>query len=155
MGNRLGIGLVGLTLLAGGGYALYTSRERPWLRVLAVGGCCTDGLWLRSAGAALALLFALLVTRWLLVALGWGRLGRRAAAGVAMLGVALQAAENIVKMRVRLVPERRIRIAITFAPDADPVDVIARLDREAVSRVRGVVGHDDLPAMVKLHVRRG
>jgi hypothetical protein len=154
MGNRLGIGVVGFALLGVGVYALRCGRDRPWDRVLSFGGHHLDSLWLRSAAAAVAMLLAVVATRWLVVALGWGRRGSRVGAGVAMLGVALQAAESVTRMRVRVAGERRMRIAITFAAGADPVDVVGRLDREAVPRVRGVVGHPDLPTLVRLHVRR-
>jgi hypothetical protein len=153
MGNRIGIGVAGLALLGGGMYVLHAGRERPGQPAVTL-SCCADSLWLRSAGAVLAMLLALVATRWLLVALGWGRRGRRVGSGVAMLGVALQGSDSIAKMQVRMVREHRMRIGITFAPDADPGDVIAQLDRQAVSRVRGAVGRGDVPTLVRLHIRR-
>lgn len=153
LGNRIGLGMVGLALLGGGIFALDAGRKRPEERAVTL-SCCADSVWLRSAGAVFAILLAVVATRWLLVALGWGRLGARTGSGVATLGVALKGAESIAKMQVRVVRARRMRIAITFMPDADPGEVITRLDHEAVSRVRGVVGPPDLPTMVRMHVRR-
>ncbi|MCC5575076.1 hypothetical protein IMZ11_05410 [Microtetraspora sp. AC03309] len=153
IGNRVGILLVGVALLAGGITMLLAARDRPGDEVLDL-SFFTDNAWARPIGILLPVAIGLVATRWLLIASGWGRCGSRTGSGIAMLGVALKGVQGIGKLYVRLVGERRMRIRIDLLPDADPAEVIGRLNREAVSRVRGVVGRGDLPTLVRLHIRR-
>ncbi|GLX01295.1 hypothetical protein [Microtetraspora sp. NBRC 16547] len=153
LGNRVGILVVGLALLAGGVVTLLAARDRPEDPILDL-SFFDENAWARPFGALLPLVIGIVATRWLLLALGWGRWGTRTGSGIAMLGVALKGVEGIGKLYVRLVGDRRMRIGIDLLPEADPAEVIGRLNGEAVSRVRGVVGRGNLPTLVRLHIRR-
>ncbi|WP_433218419.1 hypothetical protein [Microtetraspora malaysiensis] len=153
LGNRVGILVVGLALLVGGVAVLLAAGERPGDPVLDL-SFFTENAWARPFGVLVPLVIGIVATRWLLVALGWGRIGTRTGSGIAMLGVALKGVQGIGKLYVRLVGDSRMRISIDLLPEADPAEVIGRLNAEAVSRVRGMVGRGDLPTLVRLHIRR-
>ncbi|WP_067174095.1 hypothetical protein [Microtetraspora niveoalba] len=153
LGNRIGILVVGLALLAGGAAVLLAAGDRPEDPVLDL-SFFTENAWARPFGVLVPLVIGVVATRWLLAALGWGRIGTRTGSGIAMLGVALKGVQGIGRLYVRLVGDRKLRIRIDLMPDADPAEVIGRLNAEAVSRVRGVVGRGDLPTLVRLHIRR-
>lgn len=83
-GNRIGLGLIGVVLLAGGGYALarslgafgaeqaaapvYSERAASWIHA--------QQPWIWITLAALGVIVAVLALRWLLVQLRTERLGR-------------------------------------------------------------------------------
>ncbi|MBP2705267.1 hypothetical protein JOL79_15735 [Microbispora sp. RL4-1S] len=158
LGNRVGIGVVGLVLVAGAVWALAVRDARPAARIVDLGlvdpGFFVRNAWAPPLAAGVAMLVALTATRWLAVALGWGRCGSRTGAGTAMLGVALKGVEGVGRIQVRLVAGRRIRASVSLRPEADLHEVIRRLDESAASRVRRAVEGDTLPALVRLHVRR-
>ncbi|WP_030510900.1 hypothetical protein [Microbispora rosea] len=152
-GNRVGLLLVGLALVAGGFGLLAIVRRRPG--AVLIDASVADGKpWALPLLAGAAMVLALVATRWLLMALGWGRVGSRTGAGIAMLGVALKGIDGIGRISVRLVRDGRVRVSVSLRRSADLRQVIRRLDESAVSRVRRAVGSDDALAVVRLHVRR-
>ncbi|MEW9533021.1 hypothetical protein [Microbispora sp. NPDC049125] len=153
LGNRVGIGLVGLALVAGGAFALSAAHDRPNALMVDLAFFGRNA-WAPPLAAGVAILLALTATRWFVGALGWGRFGSRTGAGIAMLGVALKGVEGIGKISVRVVGDRRIRVALSLRPGADLHEVIKRLDGSAISRVRRAVERPGLPTLVRLHVRR-
>ncbi|MEV5740800.1 hypothetical protein AB0L30_12185 [Microbispora rosea] len=157
-GNRVGLLLVGLALVAGGFGLLATVRRRPGAVLIdasVADGSVADGKpWALPLLAGAAMVLALVATRWLFMALGWGRVGSRTGAGIAMLGVALKGIDGIGRISVRLVRDGRVRVSVSLRRSADLRQVIRRLDESAVSRVRRAVGSDDALAVVRLHVRR-
>ena len=154
LGDRIGIGVAGAVLLWAGGYGLWALRARPDLKVFDL-EYLAGNPWARSIGGALVALLAMVATRWLVLSLGWRRRGSRDGTGTAMLGVALQSVDGVDRLQVRVVGGRRTEITVRCRPGA-PLGELARLlDRQAVSRVRGVLGpHSALPVLVRLHVRR-
>jgi hypothetical protein len=163
LGNRIGIGLTGLVMLVVAGYALVMRQTSPRARVLDLTYFARHA-WAHSIGAALLVLLALVVTRWLLLALGWGRCGSRTGAGTAMLGVLLKDCAQIHRMRVRVVGTERVRASVTCGPGTDLARVVRRLDPGGASRLRRAVdlagdpsgdpGSDlDVPIVVRLRVR--
>ncbi|WP_169950239.1 hypothetical protein [Microbispora sp. H11081] len=152
LGNRIGLCLVGLALVLGGA-GLLAARRRPG-GALAHASVVEGRPWALPLLAGVAMLLALVATRWLVRALGWGRVGDRTGAGIAMLGVALKGIDGVGRISVRLVRDGRLRVSVTLQRSADLRQVIERLDGSAISRVRRAVGHDDAPAVVRLHVRR-
>lgn len=153
LGNRIGIGLVGLALAGGGGYLMVVRPGRAGEPVVDP-GLLTAKPWALPLAAAAALLLALAASRWLASALGWRRYGSRMGSGIAMLSVALKDLDGIGKINVRLVDGRRMRVTLSLRPRADLHEVIDRLDRSAIARVRSAIDRPDLPAVVRLHVRR-
>ncbi|OPG12012.1 hypothetical protein [Microbispora sp. GKU 823] len=152
-GNRLGLLLVGLALVAGGFGLLAAARGRPGAAL--IDRSVADGKpWALPLLAGAAIVLALVATRWLFMALGWGRVGSRTGAGIAMLGVALKGIDGIGHISVRLVRDGRLRVSVSLRRSADLRQVIRRLDESAISRVRRAVGRDDALAVVRLHVRR-
>ncbi|MBO4270096.1 hypothetical protein [Microbispora triticiradicis] len=151
LGNRVGLLLVGLALVAGG-LGLLAVARRPGSPPVGV-GVLGGRPWALPLLAGAAMLVALVATRWLVLALGWGRLGRRTGAGTAMLGVALKGVEGIGRLSVRAVGDGRLRVSVSLQRSADLRQVIRRLDEPAVSRLRRTVGRDDAPTVVRLHVR--
>ncbi|WP_431896657.1 hypothetical protein [Nonomuraea sp. bgisy101] len=159
-GNRIGLGVVGAVLLGAGVYAyLRGGGELGKGRNTMVLEADLDGFVaahpLISWGLALALvLAAMLATRWLFMALGWGRLGNRSGTGTALLCVGLKDVDGISRTSVRVVGEDRLRLAVTCPVTADVGAVVTKLDREIVGRVRRDIGEDDMGAIVRVHVRR-
>jgi hypothetical protein len=156
LGNRIGLAVVGLTLVAAGSLALWLRGRRPEAPVLdpRVPAFLADRPWALPLSVALLILVALVATRWLVLATGWGRRGSRTGSGTAMLGVGLKGIDGVSGLRVRQVGDRRLRISITCDPDVDLGPLVSRLDRETASRVRGAVGLPEAPVLVRLHVRR-
>ncbi|WP_169981969.1 MULTISPECIES: hypothetical protein [unclassified Microbispora] len=153
LGNRVGLCLVGLALVAGGAGLLAAARRRPGA-ALADASVADGRPWVLPLLAGAAMLLALVATRWLVMALGWGRVGSRTGSGIAMLGVALKGIDGIGRISVRLVRDGRLRVSVSLQRSADLRQVIRRLDESAISRVRRAVGRDDALAVVRLHVRR-
>lgn len=163
VGNRVGLCLVGLALVAGGVGLLTAVRRRPGAALIdasLIDGSTLDTHvlddkpWALPLLAGASMLIALVATRWLVLALGWGRIGSRTGAGIAMLGVALKGVDGIGRISVRLVRDGRLRVSVSLQKQADPRQVVRRLDESAISRVRRAVGRDDALAVVRLHVRR-
>ncbi|GII30934.1 hypothetical protein [Planotetraspora mira] len=153
MGNRVGLGIVGLIMALAGVGVLAARADHLGVRIIDLSFFVRNA-WARPLAAAAAILIALLVTRWLAVALGWGRCGSRTGSGTAMLGVAMKGIEGISRIQVRLVRDKRMRVLVSLLPRADLHEVIGRLDGQAISRVRGAVDREEIPTLVRLHVRR-
>lgn len=156
LGNRVGLAVAGLALLAAGGLALWLRARRPAAPILdpRVPMFLHAHPWVVPVAAVLFFLLALLATRWLVLAAGWGRRGERSGAGTAMLGVGLRGLAGVTALRVRLVGERRLRVRVTCDPRADVGALIERLDGRTASRMRAATGVPDAEVLVRLHVRR-
>ncbi|MFE3453157.1 hypothetical protein ACFXJ8_29965 [Nonomuraea sp. NPDC059194] len=159
-GNRIGLGVVGALLLGAGAYAYLRGagllgRGRN-ARVLGddVTGYVAAHPWILWGIALALVLAAMLATRWLFKALGWGRLGHRSGTGTALLCVGLKDVDGIGRTSVRVVDQDRLRMAVTCPATADVGAVVTKLDREIVGRVRRDVGDNDMGAIVRVHVRR-
>ncbi|WP_055507106.1 hypothetical protein [Nonomuraea pusilla] len=159
-GNRIGLAVVGATLLVLGGYAwlrghgrlLDLSRGGKVLPQDVVRPLSGDPWPLWTLALVLALL-AVLCLRWLLLALGYGRRGVRAGTATAMLCVGLKSVDGLARAGVRVAPQG-IRIALTCPSATDMGAVVAKLDQDIVGRIRREVGDDETGAVVRLHVRR-
>ncbi|MEU7894729.1 hypothetical protein AB0B45_17940 [Nonomuraea sp. NPDC049152] len=159
-GNRIGLGVVGAVLLGVGGYAylrgagaLGKGRNARVLEADLTGYVAAHP-WIAWGLALVLVLIAMLTTRWLFMALGWGRLGSRSGTGTALLCVGLKDVDGISRTSVRVVGEDRLRLAVTCPSVADVGAVVTKLNRELVSRVRRDIGDDDMGAIVRVHVRR-
>ncbi|MFD0890319.1 hypothetical protein ACFQ08_37745 [Streptosporangium algeriense] len=158
--NRIGLALTGAVLTGAGSYACLRGRgglsSQPRDdRIMGRGlpAYLEQHAWLGWLAALLLVVLALLSIRWLLRALGWGRVGRSSATGTAMLGVAVKEIEGLVRVRVRHSKGDRLRVAITCGPATDVGRLVARLNKDAVAKVRRTIGEEDLGAWVRLHVR--
>ncbi|GAA2206172.1 hypothetical protein GCM10009850_016300 [Nonomuraea monospora] len=159
-GNRVGLAVVGATLLGVGGYAWLRGHDRffdltPTAKVLpaqAHRALAEDPwpLWFLALGL---LLLALVSLRWLLVGLGWGRRGTHNGTGTAMLFVGLKGVDGLSRTGVR-VAEDGLRIGLTCPSPADVGAVVSKLDQDIVGRIRREIRDDETPALVRLHVRR-
>lgn len=159
-GNRIGLAVVGGTLLGLGGYAWLRGRdllfdlppnakllpahvqrvmaEEPW------------PLWLLSFGL---LVLALVALRWLLFALGWGRRGAHSGTGTAMLFVGLKGVDGLSRAGVRMTGDR-LRVGLSCPSAADVGAIVGKLDQDIVGRIRREVADDETGAVVRVHVRR-
>ncbi|GAA0978458.1 hypothetical protein GCM10009555_041510 [Acrocarpospora macrocephala] len=154
MANRIGIGIVGTLLLLTGLYALWARDAHPDLAILDPGFFAAH-IWAYIIAAAVLPAAAAIATRWLIFALALHRYGTRHGTGTAMLGVALQGLDRVDKLTVRVVRGERTRIHVRCRPGASLGEVARRLDQQAITRVRGVLGPSaDLPVLVRLHVTR-
>ncbi|MBO3744475.1 hypothetical protein J5X84_00245 [Streptosporangiaceae bacterium NEAU-GS5] len=155
-GNRIGIGIVGLFMLVAGCYAFFMRASDPQILVVDL-SYVTGSAWALLLAVAVTVTLALVVTRWLLRALGWGRGGVRTGSGTAMLGVLLKGTADIHRMRVRVVGAERIRVSVICGPGTDLAGVVRRLDPGGASRLRRAVdvGPDPggTPIVVRLGVR--
>ncbi|MFB4292669.1 hypothetical protein ACBI99_33845 [Nonomuraea sp. ATR24] len=161
-GNRIGLAVVGAVLLVAGGYAWLRGHDKlaglpPKAKVLPerTARALAEQPWALWVVALVLLVLALVTLRWLLLSLGWGRYGSRSGTGTAMLCVGLKDVDGLARAGVRVVGEgARLRIGLTCPAATDVGAVVAKLDREIVSRIRREVRDDDLGAVVRIHVRR-
>ncbi|GAA0953987.1 hypothetical protein [Nonomuraea longicatena] len=161
-GNRIGLAVVGLVLLAVGVYAYLRGQSKlpgqaPRAKLLPQESADAVAahpwaLWL----TALALvLLALTTLRWLLLSLGWGRRGARDGTGTAMLCVGLKDVEGLSRAVVRVVGRAdRLRVNLTCPATTDVGAVVGKLDKDIVGRIRREVRDDDLGTVIRLHVRK-
>ncbi|WP_433438744.1 hypothetical protein [Nonomuraea sp. CA-141351] len=158
-GNRMGLAIVGGTLLSLGTYAWLRGHDRFFdlpatAKVLsAQTRKALDEPWTLWALALSLVLLALLSLRWLLLSLGWGRRGAQNGTGTAMLFVGLKNVEGLGRAQVR-VGEHSLRIGLTCPAAADVGAVVSKLDQEIVGRIRREIRNDDAGTVVRLHVRR-
>ncbi|MBF8188280.1 hypothetical protein ITP53_21605 [Nonomuraea sp. K274] len=159
-GNRVGLAIVGTTLLGLGAYAWLRGQDRffglpPNAKVLPahVSRAVSAEPWPLWGLALALLLVSLACLRWLLLALGWGRRGVRDGTGTAMLFVGLKGVDGLSKARVR-VGEDGLRLRLSCPSAADVGAVVGKLDQDIVGRIRREVRDDDAPTVVRLHVRR-
>jgi len=161
-GNRIGLAVVGTVLLGAGAYAWLRGQDRlpgmpPRARILPerTAQAVAEQPWALWVVALVTMTLALVTLRWLLLSLGWGRIGVRSGTGTAMLCVGLKDVEGLARAGVRVIGDAaRLRIALTCPSTEDVGAVVAKLDREIVSRIRREVRDDDLGAVVRVHVRR-
>ncbi|MGW0808824.1 hypothetical protein [Nonomuraea sp. NPDC002799] len=159
-GNRVGLAVVGATLMCLGAYAWLRGHDRflglpPNAKILPAQTTRALAaepwpLWALSLGL---LLLALVALRWLLLCLGWGRRGARNGTGTAMLFVGLKGVEGLGGAAVR-VGEDGLRVTLTCPSAADVGAVVSKLDQDIVGRIRREVRDDDAGTVVRLHVRR-
>lgn len=159
-GNRVGLCLLGAILLTLGAYTwLRGTALAPKERILAAHTVevISAQAWLLWEFTLILVMLTLLSLRWLLLSLGWRRLGRRAGVGVALLCVGLrevEGAEGVVKGGVRVVgAAERLRVSLVCGPATDLGTVVRRLDRELIGRIRRELGGGEAGAVVRLHVR--
>lgn len=156
LGNRIGLAAAGLVLLVAGAAALWLGDRHPTAPIgdPRVPMFLYAHPWVVPVAAVLCFLLALAATRWLVVAAGWGRRGARNGSATAALGIALRGITGLGSLRVRLVGDRRLRVAVTCDPRADLGELIARFDPQTVSRLRVAASVPDAEVLVRLHVRR-
>jgi hypothetical protein len=159
-GNRVGLAIVGATLLGLGLYAWLRGQGRFFglpqngkILPAQAARALADDPWLLWLAAFALLLLALLALRWLLLCLGWGRRGARDGTGTAMLFVGLKGVEGLGRAGVRVV-DNGLRIALTCPSESDVGAVVSKLDQDIVGRIRREVRDDETPTVVRLHVRR-
>ena len=183
-GNRVGLGLTGLVLLAAGGYAL--TRSLGWfgpaqatepLYPAEVATWLHANTWIWLIIAALGVIIGVLAVRWLLVQLRTERLHRVVvdldpdstgylAAGSSVLPSA--ALTTAVSQEIQTYPGvRAVRSYLTGAPDqpqlnlnvtldaaADAPRIRARIVTEAVAHARTTLDNPGLPTQLRLSVAR-
>ncbi|MFI7640890.1 hypothetical protein [Nonomuraea sp. NPDC049400] len=158
-GNRIGLAVVGGTLLGLGAYAWLRGHDRFFdlpatAKVLPAQVRRTlDEPWTLWSLALGLVLLSLLSLRWLLLSLGWGRRRVPNGTGTAMLFVGLKNVEGLGRAHVR-VGEDGLRIGLTCPAAADVGAVVSKLDQEIVGRIRREIRNDDAGTVVRLHVRR-
>ncbi|MFI7616898.1 hypothetical protein ACIBP6_37295 [Nonomuraea terrae] len=159
-GNRIGLAIVGATLLGLGAYAWLRGQDRlfdlpPNAKVLPAQFHRTlaEEPWPLWMLALALLLLALVALRWLLLALGWGRRGAHNGTGTAMLFVGLKGVEGLGRAGVRVAADG-LRVSVTCPSAADVGSVVSKLDQDIVGRIRREVRDDETPSVVRLHVRR-
>jgi len=183
-GNRVGLGLTGLTLLAAGGYALTRSlggfgpaqAEQP-LYPETIATWLHTNTWIWLIVAALAVIIGIIAVRWLLVQLRTERLHRvvvdldpRGIGDLAAGRSALPAAAltTAVGREIQTYPGvRAVRSYLTGAPDqpqlnlnvtldanADAPRIHDRIVTEAVAHARTTLDNPDLPTQLRLNVAR-
>lgn len=157
-GNRIGLTVVGSVLLALGGYVwLRGTHLSPRGRVLParLADDIASSSWVLWLVALALVLLTLVCLRWLLLALGWGRVGRRDETGTAMLTVGLKDVDGVSATSVRVVGEAdRLRIGITCNAAANVGSVVGKVDRELAGKIRREVCDNELGTLVRLHVRK-
>ncbi|MEV0617975.1 hypothetical protein AB0I81_31945 [Nonomuraea sp. NPDC050404] len=159
-GNRVGLAIVGGTLLGVGGYAWLRGQDRffglsPTAKVLPAHAHKALAeqpwpLWLLALGL---LLLALVALRWLLLCLGWGRRGVHNGTGTAMLFVGLKGVDGLSRTGVR-VGEDGLHMNLACPAAADVGSVVSKLDQDIVGRIRREAADDETPTVIHLHVRR-
>jgi hypothetical protein len=184
-GNRLGVALTGLVLLIGGGYLITRSlgafgsgqAQDPIYSAGTAGWIHEQRPWFWVVLAALAVILAALLIRWLLAQLrsdslnrialdtdtssgsgsGSGRAGLPAAALTAAVGAEIDSYPGVSKVRASLAgkpdqPELRLRV--TIDPDADLARVRRRITGEALADARTALDTEHLPTQLRLTVGR-
>lgn len=182
-GNRIGLGLIGVALAAGGGYLLARSLG-AFGQQQAADPVYSDGTaqwvhaqrpWLWITIAAVAVLLAIAAIRWLLVQLRSDTLGRitvdsghvtepgsgrtelptRALATV--VGQDIESYSGVSKVHAGLTgrPDQpELRLRVTVDPDADLAKVRRKITGEAVANARIALDAEHLPTQLRLIVGR-
>lgn len=186
-GNRLGLALTGLVLLVGGGYLITRSRgafgsrqaQDPIYSAGTAGWIHDQRPWFWVVLAALAVILAALLIRWLLAQLrsdslnrialdtdtdtdtssgrGSGRAGLPAAALTAAVGAEIDSYPGVSKVRASLAgtPDRpELRLRVTIDPDADLARVRRRITGQALADARTALDTEHLPTQLRLTVGR-
>lgn len=182
-GNRLGLALTGIVLLAGGGYLItrslgvfgpgqaqdliYPDSTASWVH--------DQRPWIWIVLTLVAVLLAVLAIRWLLMQLRSDRLGRVALdtsatsdrgsgradlpAGVltSAVGAEIDSYPGVSKVRAALAgkPDQpELRLKVTIDPDADLARVRRRITTQALAHARTALDTDHLPTQLRLTVGR-
>jgi len=182
-GNRIGLSLAGLVLLAGGGYLLARSlgafgaqqAADPVYPDSAVDWVHAARPWLWLTIAALAVVVGILALRWLLVQLRSDSLGRvvvdsdrTSEPGSGRADLPTQAIAGAVGREIDTYPgisrvhagltgrpdEPELRLRITVDPDADLAMVRRRITGEAIRNARTALDAEQLPTRLQLIVGR-
>lgn len=161
-GNRIGLAVVGVFLLALGGYGWLRGQDKlpglsPRAKILPerMAQAIGDQPWALWLAAFVMLALALITFRWLMLCLGWGRHGIRTGTGTAMLFVGLKDVDGLTRVSARVVGEAaRLRISLSCPSSADVGAVVHKLDKEIVGRIRREVRDDEVGTVVRVHVRR-
>ena len=182
-GNRIGLSLAGLVLLAGGGYLLARSlgafgaqqAADPVYPDSAVDWVHAARPWLWLTIAALAVVVGILALRWLLVQLRSDSLGRvvvdsdrTSEPGSGRADLPTQAIAGAVDREIDTYPgisrvhagltgrpdEPELRLRITVDPDADLAMVRRRITGEAIRNARTALDAEQLPTRLQLIVGR-
>lgn len=182
-GNRLGLALTGIVLLAGGGYLTARSlgafgtaqAQEPVYSDAAAGWIHDQRPWLWIVLAVLAVILAVLAIRWLLkqlrtdslnrVALdtdsatdrGSGRADLPAGALTSAVGEEIDSYPGVSKVHAALTgkPDQpELRLKVTIDPDADLARVRRRITGEALAHARTALDTDHLPTQLRLTVGR-
>lgn len=159
-GNRVGLAVVGGTLVTMGAYAWLRGHDRlfglpPNAKILPpqASRALAAEPWPLWAVALALLLLSLAALRWLLLCLGWGRRGARDGTGTAMLLVGLKSVEGLGRSGVRVGADG-VRISLTCPASADVGAVVSKLDQDIAGKIRREVRDDETATVVRLHVRR-
>jgi hypothetical protein len=168
--NRVLLGLLGLVLLAAGGFAVATHFGRLRVvdpRATLVPGTATPPTWALYAAAAVAVVLGLLVLRWLLAQFTrgprsrtWrfetdpdrGRTELAADAAVAPFTEELRAYPGVHRAAATLAGTREdpaLALVVSVAQDGDPTEIRERLAEEGLPRLRQALGLDALPVSVE------
>ncbi|GAA4059277.1 hypothetical protein [Nonomuraea soli] len=157
-GNRIGLTVVGFVLLLSGGFVwLRGTHLAPKTKVVPprLADSVADQPWMLWLVALLLVFLTLVCLRWLLLSLGWGRVGQRTETGAAMLTVGLKDLDGVSATSVRVVGDgERLRVGITCRASADLGAVVGKLDRELVGKIRREVCDNELGTLVRVHVRK-
>lgn len=178
-GNRIGLAVVGLVLIAAAAVALARGlglrrslfgRAADSVTNQRVRAFAADHMWLWIALAVVAILIALLALRWLVVqtrseSLGTLRLESDTRRGGTTLPAGALTAELRRDLDESLYPRRtsatltgrsarpRLALTVTLEPDADPAAAKQRI-QEALDRLRRAMETDRLTATVEIRTGR-
>lgn len=182
-GNRVGLALTGIVLLAGGGYLIARSlgafgsgqAQEPIYTDNTAGWIHDQRPWLWIVIAVLAVILAVLVIRWLLMQLrsdslnrvvldtgtttdrGSGRADLPAGALTTAVGEEIDSYPGVSKVHAALAgkPDQpELRLKVTIDPDADLAKVRRRITTEALAHARTALDTDHLPTQLRLTVGR-
>ena len=182
-GNRIGLGLFGIILLAGGGYLVsrslrafgqqeaadpvYATRTVDWVH--------NQRPWLWLTITAISVIAVVLLVRWLLVQLrsdslnriavdieqdddrGFGRTDLPANALAAAVGQEIENYPGVSRVHAGVTgrPDRpALRLTVSVDPAADLARVRSRITGEAIENARVALDAQHLPTLLQLAVGR-
>ena len=173
--NRFLLGVIGLVLLAAGGFGLAAHfRVLPFVDPAAplVTGTAEPPGWALYAIAAAAVVAGLLALRWLIAQLArrprtriWrfetdpaqGRTELHADTAVAPCVEELRAHPGVEQARASLAGSREnpfLALVVTCAPDADLSEIRGRITAESLPRLKETLGLDDIPVAIEFRFAR-
>ncbi len=180
-GNRIGLGLIGVILLAGGGYlvsrslGVFGQRQDPIYAAGTADWVHNQRPWLWLTIAAISVVAVVLLVRWLLVQLrsdslnriavdvdqdsnrGYGRTDLPAGALAAAVGQEIENYPGVSRVRAGLTgrPDQpALRHTVTVDPTADLARVRHRITGEAIENARIALDAQHLPTRLQLAVGR-